>query len=120
MLLLNPSPAVQFASLAFVAAPIEPTLIELFKGVSINVHRVLLSPYTGQPFFVPSEGLASFLETILANGVKRESENWSMKFSPHLRIEPRTSVLVAQRVNHYTTSTPIRSGLTTLNLGRLL
>ena len=101
MLLLNPSPAVQFASLAFVAARIEPTLIELYKGV-FNVHKVLLSPYTGQPFFVPSEGLASFLETILANGVKRESENWSMKFSPQTRIEPQTSVLVARRVNHDT------------------
>ena len=102
MLLLNPSPAEQFASVAFVAAPIEPTLIELYKGV-FNVHRVLLSPYTGQPFFVPSEGLASFLETILANGVKRESENRSMKFSPQTGIEPRTSVIVARRVNHYTT-----------------
>ena len=90
------------ARAAFVAATMSLLFFEIYEGV-FNVLGVFLSPYTGQPFFVPSEGLASFLETILAYGVKRESENWSMKFSPRTRLEPRTFGLAVRCVNHYTT-----------------
>ena len=81
---------------------VRPTLSELYEGV-FNVLEVLLSPNTGQPFFVPSEGLASYLETILANGVKREPKIRSMKFSPRTGIEPQTLGFVVRRANHYTT-----------------
>ena len=80
-----------------------PSLSELYGGV-FTVLEVLLSPNTGQPFFVPSQGLASYLETILANGVKREPKIRYMKFSPQRGIEPQTIALgfVVRRPNHYT------------------
>ena len=81
---------------------VRPTLSELYEGI-FNVLEVLLSPNTGQPFFVPSEGLASYLETILANGVKKEPKIRSMKFSPRTGIESQTLGFVVRRANHYTT-----------------
>ena len=58
-----------------------PTLSELYEGI-FHVLEVVFSPNTGQSFFVLSEGLALYFETILINGVKREPKIRSMKFSP--------------------------------------
>jgi hypothetical protein len=44
-----------------------------------NVIMALISPYTNQPFIVPINGLASFLETTLDNGVKVDYEEVILK-----------------------------------------
>ena len=58
-------------------------LVYSFPDV-FNVIMALISPYTNQPFIVPSDGLASFLKTTLANGVKVVKKVITSKFRFHL------------------------------------
>jgi hypothetical protein len=59
-------------------------LVYSFPDV-FNVIMALISPYTNQPFILsPSDGLASFLETTLANGVKVVEKVIASKFRFHL------------------------------------
>ena len=58
-------------------------LVYSFPDV-FNVIMALISPYTNQPFIVPIDGLASFLKTTLANGVKVVKKVITSKFRFHL------------------------------------
>ena len=58
-------------------------LVYSFPDV-FNVIMALISPCTNQPFIAPSDGLASFLKTTLANGVKVVKKVITSKFRFHL------------------------------------
>jgi hypothetical protein len=72
-------------TLGIARAVLVVALIYSFPDV-FNVIMALISPYTNQPFIVcpPSDGLASFLKTTLANGVKVVTKVITSKFRFHL------------------------------------
>jgi hypothetical protein len=58
-------------------------LVYSFPDV-FNVIMALICPYTNQPLLSPSDGLASLLETTLANGVKVVEKVITSKLRFHL------------------------------------